>query len=202
VIRPKAKWDGVRRWSLGVHGAVMGFNQVAGNERVVLGGAGFQLRLRSKGRFGFEAAQSFLHGSFLDGALVRDSFPFTTSLMFYIFKNEDTRHFNIYGLAGIGIQPSQVQVRFAQAQFVPVGRGGVTRGEDIREQDFMEFEGHIAIGAELRFKWFAIDGEVRGVGLVRDNTDAPATFYDGVSGEAIPPTSLAIQGRLNLSVWF
>jgi hypothetical protein len=188
LVKPVHKWDGVRRWSLGVHGTVVGYNQIAGMDRVVLGGAGFQLRLRSKGRWGFEAAQDFLHGSFLNGALVRNSFPFQLSVMFYVFKNEDTRHFNLYALAGAGLQPSSIDVLFAPG--------------DTRNQDFMEVEGHIGAGAELRFKWFAVSAEVRGVGLVRDDTTSPATYYAGVTGEPVPRTTGGVLGRLNLSLWF
>src|SRR5262249_36049827 len=110
-------WDGVRRFSLGVHGTVLGINQKVGRDDVVLGGGGFQLRLRSKGRFGFEARQSFLHAEYWNGGFERNSFPFALSLMFYIFPNTDARHFNLYGLAGVGVMPDTVKIRFAPGDY-------------------------------------------------------------------------------------
>ena len=45
-LRPShKKWDGVRRFSLGAHFGFMSLDQRVGNQAVVMGGAGFQLRL-------------------------------------------------------------------------------------------------------------------------------------------------------------
>ena len=84
LLRPRPvahKSDGVRRFSLGAHVGFLTLNQQVGNDQVTLGGAGFQLRLRSAGHWGFEASQSFLHGSYWSGAWQRDTFPFQLSLM-------------------------------------------------------------------------------------------------------------------------
>jgi hypothetical protein len=182
------RWDGVRRFSLGVHASVLGLNQKVGTNDVVLGGAGFQLRLRSKGRFGFEARQSFLHAEYWKGGFERTSYPFALSLMVYVFPNQDTRHFNIYGLLGVGAMADSVRIRFAPG--------------DYRSQDFLEWEGHVGLGLELRFRWFAIEVEGRGIGLVRDNSDRPAVYYNGIQGGPIPEKSLGLQGNAYLSFWF
>ena len=94
----------MRRFSLGAHASFLTLNQQIGGNNVTLGGAGFHMRIRSSGRFGFEMAQDFLHASYWNGAFQRDSFPFSMSLMFYIFPNTDAHHFNLYGLAGVGVQ--------------------------------------------------------------------------------------------------
>jgi hypothetical protein len=186
--RAPKKWDGVRRFSLGIHGVVMGINQKVGNNNVVLGGAGFQLRLRSKGRFGVEFSQSFLGASYWNGGFTRYSYPFDMSLMFYIFKNEDTRHFNIYGLAGVGVMPDDVTIRFAPG--------------DNREQSFLEWTAHAGIGAELRFKWFAIEADGRILGTVLDRTTTPGAYYNHVSGGPVPNSGWAWQANVHLSLWF
>ncbi len=178
----------MRRFSLGVHGDVLWVGQQVGNQDVVLGGAGFHLRLRSKGRFGAEFSQSFLHGSYWNGGFERNSYPFMMSLMLYIFKNEDTRHFNIYFAGGVGVMPDTVKVRLAPG--------------DERSQDFLEWMLHLGVGAELRFKWFAIEADVRGIAMALDKIDYPAKYYDGVQGGPIPDTSWGVQGKLSLSLWF
>lgn len=187
-LRPKRVWDGVRRFSLGVHAGFLTLNQQVGHDQVTLGGAGFQLRLRSKGRFGFEASQSFLHGSYWHGNWQRDSFPFSLSLMFYIFPNRDAHHFNLYLLGGVGVVPDSVQLY--DENHVKV------------TQDFTELEAHAGLGAELRFKWFGIEADGRIIGLWRDDSDRPAAYYGDVKGAPVPPSSYGVQGNLYLSIWF
>jgi hypothetical protein len=187
-LRPVKKWDGARRFSIGAHVGFLSLNQTVGNDQVTLGGAGFQMRLRSKGRFGFEVMQSFLHGSYWSGAWERDSFPFMLSLMFYVFPNADKHHFNIYGVAGLGIVPDSVTLR-------DENRAKVT-------QDFTEFALSAGLGAELRFKWFGIEADGRVIGLWRDDSDRPATYYGDVKGAPVQKSSYGFQGNLYLSLWF
>ena len=182
------KWDGVRRFSLGAHVGFLTLNQQVGSNQVSLGGAGFQLRLRSAGHFGFEASQSFLHGSYWGGAFQRDSFPFSLSLMFYLFPNRDTNHFNLYGLAGVGLVADSVQLRDENRQQVT--------------QDFSEVEVHAGVGAELRFKWFAIEADARYISLWRDSSSAPGSYYGNIQGAPVQSSSYGIQGNLYLSLWF
>ncbi len=185
---PPPKWDGVRRFSLGFHAMAMGINQKVGNNDVILAGGGLQMRLRSAGRFGFEIAQSFLHANIWNGGFVRDSYPFTTSLLFYLRQNRDNVHFNLYGLAGVGVMPDTVSVRFS--------------AQDTRSQDFLEWEAHVGAGAELRFKWFGLDLEGRYAGLWRDNSDTPAAYYQGIPGGPVPNSSQAWVATGYLTVWF
>jgi hypothetical protein len=188
IVRKKPVRDGVRRFSLGVHGTAMWFNQNVGPDQVVLGGAGIQLRIRSKGRFGLELSQGFLGANLLNGNFQRQSFPFTFSLMFYIFPNQDTRHFNIYGLAGFGGMLDFVHLYDENGAWV--------------EQDFLEFIGHVGAGAELRWKWFAIEADARFFGTVRDNSSTPAAYYNGVAGGPIPATNYGVSANAYLSFWF
>jgi hypothetical protein len=187
-IIARRRWDGARRFSLGAHAGFLMLNQQVGRDQVTLGGAGFQLRLRSSGRFGFEASQSFLHASFWDGAWQRDTFPFSLSLMFYIFPNKDAHHFNLYGLAGVGIVADSVTL-------FDENRVQVT-------QDFTEFEVHAGAGAELRFRWFGIEADARYISLWRDNSATPASYYGDVKGAPVQKSSYGIQGNVYLSIWF
>jgi hypothetical protein len=44
---------------------------------------------------------------------------------------------------------------------------------------------------------------VRGLAMIRDNTDRPATYYpSNVNNPVIPDKSLALQGNAYLSLWF
>jgi hypothetical protein len=188
LVRPMKKWDGARRFSIGAHVGFLTLNQQVGSEQVTLGGAGFQLRLRSAGRWGFEASQSFLHGSYWGGAWQRDAFPFALSLMFYIFPNSDAHHFNLYGLAGVGLVADSVQLYDENRQKVT--------------QDFTEVEVHAGLGAELRFKWFGIEADARYMALWRDSGSAPGSYYGNVKGAPVQSSSEGVQGNLYLSLWF
>jgi Outer membrane protein beta-barrel domain len=190
LVRPvkRKPWDGVRRFSLGAHAGFLTLNQQVGGDQVTLGGAGFQLRIRSAGHWGFEASQSFLHGSYWSGAWQRDTFPFSLSLMFYIFPNRDAHHFNLYALAGVGLVADTVTLNDENRQQV--------------SQDFTEVEVHAGVGAELRFKWFAIEADARYISLWRDDSSTPASYYGSVGGAPVQSSSYGIQGNVYLSLWF
>jgi len=188
VVRAKKQWDGARRFSLGAHVGFLTLNQQVGNDQVSLGGAGFQLRLRSAGRWGFEASQSFLHGEYWSGAFQRDAFPFSLSLMFYIFPNKDAHHFNLYGVAGVGLVADSVTLNDENRQQVT--------------QDFTEVELHAGLGAELRFKWFGIEADARYISLWRDDSSSPAGYYGSIKGAPVQSSSYGVQGNLYLSLWF
>lgn len=188
LVRTRKAWDGVRRFSLGAHAGFLTLNQQVGKDQVTLGGAGFQLRLRSAGHWGFEAAQSFLHADYWNGAWQRDTFPFSLSLMFYIFPNKDAHHFNLYGLAGVGLVADSVTLNDENHQQVT--------------QDFTEVELHAGLGAELRFKWFGIEADARYISLWRDDSSTPAAYYGNVKGAPVQSSSYGIQGNIYLSLWF
>jgi hypothetical protein len=186
--RKKRGWDGVRRFSLGVHAGFLTLNQVVGSNNVTLGGAGFQLRLRSKGHFGFEMAQDFLHADYWNGNWQRNSYPFSLSLLFYVFPNSDARHFNLYAVGGVGMMTDVMTLRDETNTRVT--------------QDFTEYTAHVGAGAELRFRWFAIEADARYMGLWRDNSVAPAVFYNNVGGAPVPKSSQGVSGNVYLSLWF
>jgi hypothetical protein len=187
-LRAKSKWDGVRRFSLGAHFGFMSLDQKVGNSAVTLGGAGFQLRIRTAGHFGFEASQSFLTASYWNGAYQRDSYPFQLSLMFYLFPNRDAHHLNFYALGGVGLMGDDVTV-------YDENRRKVT-------QSFTEYEVHAGGGAELRFKWFGIEADARYVKLWRDDSSTPASYYANVKGAPVQSSGQGVQGNIYLSIWF
>jgi hypothetical protein len=69
-------------------------------------------------------------------------------------------------------------------------------------QDFTEFEVHAGVGAELRFKWFAIEADARYMHLWRDSSSAPGSYYGNIGGAPVPKENQGIQGNLYLSLWF
>jgi hypothetical protein len=178
----------IRRFSLGVHAGAFWVNQSVAGHDVTLGGAGLQLRIRSKGRFGLELNQSFLQASLANGNFVRSSFPFTFSLMLYLFPNKDERHFNIYGLAGFGAMMDSVSL--------------IDENNSRVNQDFLEWMGHVGGGLEMRWKWFAIEADARVTGLLLEKSSAPARYYAGVSGGPIPDKSWGVQANAFMSFWF
>jgi hypothetical protein len=188
LYRRPTPTERIRRFSLGVHGTVLGLANAVGRESMTLGGAGIQLRIRSKGRFGLEMAQSFLYGEALNGLIKRSTYPFTFSLMVYLFPNQDTRHFNLYGLAGIGAQLNEVRLHdeFGTEQ----------------TQDFLEWEGHVGLGAELRWKWFAIAADVRALGLLRDDSSTPAAYYGNVQNAPVSDKGWGMSGNVHINLWF
>ncbi len=70
-----------------------GINQKVGSNDVITTGAVFSCA--AQGHFAVEFSQSFLHANYWNGGFVRNGFPFDVSLMGYVFKNEDRRHFNL-----------------------------------------------------------------------------------------------------------
>jgi|GEM_PF-3272686 len=189
AARITAAGERIRRFSLGVHGSVIGLNQTVGGNNVILYGGGIQLRIRSMGRFGLELAQSVLQTeNYWNGNWQRTSFPFTFGLMLYVFPNQDSRHFNLYGIAGVGAMLDSVSLRDENRQKV--------------SQEFLEWIAYVGAGAELRFKWFAIAGDFRFNGFWRDDSSAPAAYYKGVPGGPVPANSMGYQGKLNINFWF
>jgi hypothetical protein len=189
LVRPRPTGgDRVRRISIGAHMGFLTLNQTVGRDQVSLGGAGFQVRVRSSGRWGFEASQSFLHGDYWSGAWQRDAFPFQASLMFYIFPNKDSRHFNLYGIAGVGLVSDSVTLFDENRQKVT--------------QDFTEFEVHAGLGAELRLKWFGIEADAKYISLWRDGSDTPSSYYGNIQGAPVQASSYGVQGNLYLTLWF
>ena len=69
-------------------------------------------------------------------------------------------------------------------------------------QDFTEFELHVGVGAELRFKWFAIEADARVVGLWRDNSDTPASYYGNRRAPRSRRRATACRATCTVSLWF
>lgn len=199
--RPHVRW-----FSIGARLTALALDQQINNQDVVLGGAGLQLRLRTRGRFAFEGSVDFLHGSFDAGPqtspnppgttgpyfhvgnVTRDSIPVALSLMLYIFPNQDERVFNLYFLGGLGAVNTTM---------------GLTdeNGNKVKQQ-FTEFEGHLGVGAELRFRWIALQADVRGLALTRDDKDRPGSYYSGVDGGPVPANTMGVQGNVGATLWF
>jgi hypothetical protein len=167
---------------------MLAINQQVGADQMMLWGAGLQLRIRSQGRFGLELANSYLKASLADGKFERESLPFSFGLMLYLFKNEDTRHFNLYGIAGVGGMLSEVNL------VTPLGSSAT--------QSFFEWMAFGGLGAELRFRWFAVAADARVVGLWREDGLGDAVYYQGVDGGPVPKSSYGYQGKVFLNLWF
>jgi hypothetical protein len=195
-------------------------NQHINGHAVLMGGAGLQLRFRTRGRFGLEASVDFLHGGyglgdssqpvvaqggadtagagtnvttgprpyFHAGDVSRDSIPVQLSAMFYIFKNTDDRHFNLYFLGGVGVMDTKMGLTDEWGN-------GVT-------QSFTEWEAHLGVGAELRFHWFALQADLRGLAMTRDDSGQPASFYQDVEGAPVLKNSFGVQGNIGAAIWF
>lgn len=229
VERPE---DRARFFSIGMRGTVLGINQKINGQGVVMGGVGFQMRFRTRGRFGMEASVDILHAGFNDhgnppladattgdsgtsggapssppptggfntpgstsggpyfhsGPVTRDSVPVTLSALVYIFPNQDSHIFNLYFLGGMGVVATTMGL--TDEWGAPV------------KQSFSEFETHLGVGMELRFHWFALQADVRGIGLWRDDSSAPGAYYTGVDGAPVPANSWGLQGSAGAAFWF
>ena len=215
---------------LGVRYSALGVRQQINGRNVSLKGWGAVLRLRGRGHVGFELSLDFLGGNFPaaaqaqasgggsgsvppsggtnnpDGSTTnrpgpsqdgpyfhigdvgRQSRVISASLVAYLLRNTRSRIFNLYFLAGGGYISSTVAL---DNQY----------GRRVR-QNFGEYEGHLGVGAELKFRWFAIDANVRAIGMLRNNKGAPAIYYAGVDGAPINTRSFGYQGTISGLLWF
>jgi hypothetical protein len=179
----------VRVFSLGGRASYLALNYQLGDRNVSLGGGGVELRFRTAGRFGLEASVDFLHGDFdVGGPVTRDSYPIQISALFYVLPNRDANHFNLYLLAGLGAVPSTIGYYDYY-------------GQRVRER-FTEYEGHIGAGLELRFRWFALRTDVRGLALWRDDSAGAAVYYAGVSGAPVPGRETGLLATAGGAFWF
>ena len=104
-------------------------------ERMTMMGGGLQLRFRTQGHFGFETAFDVMRANLADGLFKRTSFPFTAGVMLYLFRNRPETHFNVYAIAGVGLQASDIVLYDDRP-----GR---------LNQQFLELLGHVGGGVEL-----------------------------------------------------
>ena len=56
--------------------------------------------------------------------------------------------------------------------------------------------------SELVTGLFAIEGNMRVIGLARDDSRAPASYYSGVDGAPVPATSVGYHGTVGATLWF
>ncbi|MEO6953315.1 MAG: hypothetical protein ABI321_16060 [Polyangia bacterium] len=172
-----------RVMSLGGHYTIFGM----ANQPLVgwgtLQGGGVSLEFRSRGHFGFEMSQDFLHGQFRSGdaKFDRKSYPFELTFKGYVAKNTDRNHFNLWFGGGVGAMSSTITV--------PIGN-------DISiHQNFLEWMVHGDIGAEIRMKWFAIGAEGRISALYRDRSYGSGANYGDVKYAPVPASTWGVQGR-------
>lgn len=178
-----------RLFSVGGHATVLSVNQQLGGERLTMWGGGLEFRYRTHGHFGLSAVLDYVHGSSgYNGGVERDSLPASLSALVYLFTNRDARHFNLYFIGGLGVIGTTMTLHDDQGRRV--------------KQDFTEFEAHLGVGAELRFKWLAIEAEARGVSLWRDDSEQPAAYYTDTGDGPVPRSSQGIQGALGAMFWF
>jgi len=179
----------VRVFSIGGRASYLALNSQLGDRNVTLGGGGVELRFRNSGRFGLEASVDFLHGDFdVGGPLTRDSYPIQLSALFYVMPNRDANHFNLYLLAGLGAVPSRIGLVDYYGQTV--------------HERYTEYEGHLGVGLELRFHFFALRADVRGLALWRDNGSGAGAYFAGVAGAPVPAREDGVLATAGAAFWF
>src|SRR5207244_1694207 len=129
----------------------MGINQQVFGQNMEMYGGGLQLRFRTQGHWGFETAFDILHADIGQSAFVRNSYPFTFAAMLYLFRNRPENHFNIYGIAGVGLVADDITL--------------YQKSPQERNQQFLELMGQVGGGVELRFNRLALSADVRAIGL-------------------------------------
>jgi hypothetical protein len=209
--------------------SALGVRQQINGRNVSLKGWGAVLRLRGRGHVAFELSLDFLGGNFAAspqaqasgsgsgssppsggtnpdgtntprpgpvqdgpyfhiGNVGRQSRVISASFLAYLLRNTRSRIFNLYFLAGGGYISSTVSLANQYGRRV--------------RQNFGEYEGHVGVGAELKFRWFAIDANVRAIGMLRNNKGAPAAYYANVEGAPINARSFGYQGTISGLLWF
>jgi hypothetical protein len=181
----------IRPIAIGLHVTALGMANQPLTGWGTLGGAGFHITMRNKGRFGFEIAQDFLRGTYRAGdggnSITRNSYPVDFTFRGYILPNLDKHHFNVYFGGGFGVMGSTLRFE---------GPYGET------SQSFLEWSIHGDVGAELRFKWIALGVDTKVMGIVRDRFFGSGRYYDGVQDGVVPAKTWGLQGRGYLSFWF
>lgn len=175
-------------FAMGLRFSATGINQDVFDQRMTLMGGGLQLRFRTQGHFGFETAFDVLYANIGDGAFKRTSFPFTAGVMLYLFRNRPETHFNVFGVAGVGLQASDVVLYDNRP-----GR---------LNQQFLEILGHVGAGVELRFSRLALTADLRAVGTKLDESGTAGTYYSGVAGGPIPSSTIGYKANLGTLLWF
>lgn len=168
--------------------SLLATNQLIGEDRLVMMGGGLELRFRLAGRVAFQVSLDVLHASLgSDQApFVRNALPIAGSVLFYAFRNVDPHRLNVYGIAGMDVIGSTVK-------WTPVN-GPV-------EQEFLELGGHLGAGLELRFKWFSLDADVRGLLLGRTRSGAGSLYVNQDAG-LVPAMSFGVQATASAMFWF
>lgn len=175
--------------SVGLRATMLGISsQEVFGQDLNLWGAGLQLRFRSQGRFGFELAMDFLSANIGEGLYVRNSYPITISPMLYLFQNRPNNHFNLYVTGGVGLMADDISLYAGSAREL--------------NQQFWQFLAQGGGGVELRFKRLALFGDVRGVGMMLDDSSPAGVYYQGAIGGPIPASSSGYKVNLGASLWF
>ncbi len=175
-------------FSIGLRFTTMGISQkVFGNDLNLIGG-GVQLRFRTRGHWGFETAFDVLEGSVNNGAFQRNSYPFTASVMLYLFRNRPENHFNIYGIAGVGLSADSITLYNGTSEQ--------------RNQQFLELLGEAGGGVELRFHRLALSADIRAIGLTLDQSSPGGSYYTSVDGGPIPNSSIGYKANFGALIWF
>lgn len=175
-------------FAMGVRFTATGINQEVFGERMTMMGGGLQLRFRTQGHFGFETAFDVMRANLADGLFKRTSFPFTAGVMLYLFRNRPETHFNVYAIAGVGLQASDIVLYDERP-----GR---------LNQQFLELLGHVGGGVELRFNRLALTADVRAVGAKLDESGSAGAYYSGVDGGPIPSSSVGYKANVGTLLWF
>lgn len=184
-------------FSMGLRFTAMGINQeVLGQSMNMLGG-GLQLRFRNQGHWGFETGLDILRANIQNpnslgfDQFTRTSYPWTAAVMLYVFKNRPENHFNIFGVAGIGLMADDVRVSSSRSGFEG-------------HQKFLELMGQAGGGVELRFRRLALSADIRAIALAADDSSPAGSYYpeDLANSGPVPRSSVGYKANLAAMLTF
>ncbi len=182
IIRPVPHYP--LRWSLGLYTTGVSTDQKLGDDLVLLGGMGANLRYRGY-RWGVEVAADGIGGSFADGHVKRFSVPVQISALLYLIPEGVI---NLYLVGGGRIVPNVIHWDYPELQ---------------EDQHFTEFGLHGGLGVDINLgRYFSLNGDLRAFGVVRNNEEPAGEFYKAVEQAVLPSNSTGLQLKLGVSFRF
>jgi len=165
------------RWQAGLHFTGISVNHKIADEGVVLGGLGVHLRYRGF-RWGAELALDVVGNEFNKGAVTQASVPIQANALLYLLPRG---RFNLYLLGGLRVVATRIDFALPGLH---------------DSQNFAEFGMQGGIGGELLLgRYFALVGDVRAFGQLRDDNDPSGAYYDRATRPVIPSKSRRAAGQ-------
>jgi hypothetical protein len=154
------------------------------DDAMALGGVGGHVRFRGY-RWGAELSMDIVGSEFVEGRITRVSVPLQASALLYLIPEG---RFNLYLIGGARVVPSVIEWNYPGLH---------------AEQEFVEFGLHGGAGADLNLtRWFALTGDVRLFGVMRDDSEPSGSYYADVDQGIMPSDSTGLQFNLGASLRF